>query len=308
MTGLQTQLDERVAAHLHAFRSSLGPLLGAELEAFERRAGLDLDANPALHFSRVAQPVARLPLWVAEVADARGRPIPEPVVWAAVEAAVMGYLYAQVQDEIVDGPGGVPPAAMLLGHALFTRHQAALVPVAAGRPVFWRLYEAKWLAYGEALALERAVNRGDGDVDRACFERILGRSHPLVIPGAALLAHADLWELCPSLERLVQHSTMAAQLFDDAIDAPADLADGNRTWVVRRLGGAQGADALRRNLYAGGGLDEIVDEALAELRRAQEVAAALGMTAAERAFTLDARHMEDTCRAAARALAEQLFG
>ncbi len=301
----ESLLREQVEGQLRSLRRDLGPLTAAALDAF--LAGLGVDADPLRNFVRVAQPVVHLPLWVAEALSARGCQVPAPALWAAVESAVMGYLCAQVQDEIVDGPA-VSPARMLLAHVLFTRHHAVLASLVEGRAPFWQHYAETWTAYAEALALEHQQNRGKGCADRATFERILRRSRPLMIPGAALLAREQQWELAEPLERLVRHTTMAAQLFDDAVDAPADLEDGNRTWIVRRFGGEGGPGALREHLYLRGGFEVIVDEALAELASARDLARGMGMTAAVAALGRDAQRMEEARVAVVSALAKEISG
>jgi hypothetical protein len=55
-------------------------------------------------------------------------------------------------------------------------------------------------------------------------------------------------------------------LFDDLVDAPADLRSGNYTLTVRRLGGLDGAAALTRNMLLAS--DEIVAESEGELDEA----------------------------------------
>ena len=196
---------------------------------------------------------------------------------------------------------------MLLAHCLFCRHQAVLVPLVAAHAGFWRMFEEKWLGYGEALAFERRVQRQPGGADAVAFEHILRRSHPLVIPGAAVLAHLERWELFPELERFVRHSTAAAQLLDDLVDAEQDRRDGNHTWVVNRLGGGEGSASLGRRLYLEGGYDTLMDEALRELALAQEVAKGLRMAAAVLALERDAGQMRSMREQVAGALTRWFF-
>ena len=272
---------------LLAFRRASGPLLGAAFDAFLASRGLSIESHPLANFTRIAQPVVHLPVWIAAALARHRRPATPAAVIAAIESAATGYLCAQVQDAIVDGTGEVAVDRMLLAHALFARHQSALASVTS-HPEFWRFFDEKWRAYAEALALERKLQRGTHPIDAAAFDRILDRSRPLVLPAAALLAHAGNWERALALDELVRHTTRAAQLTDDAADAERDLKSGNLTYVVRRMNGDRGLPALLSRLFFEGGFDQILREAMTDL----DAAAAI----ATRADLLEARHGIDEAR------------
>ncbi|HVE85061.1 MAG TPA: hypothetical protein VND93_19555 [Myxococcales bacterium] len=301
-------LRAQVPREIRAFRARLEPTLAAALDARLAALGVQGEADALHSFTRVAQPVVHLPLWVAEAAAARGRPPAPAAIEAAVAAAVLGYLCAQVQDAVIDGEEAAPGRAMLLAHALFAAHGAALDRAAGPSPELSRLREEKWMAYAGALAVEARSSRGEAPMDEAAFDGILRRSHPLVLPGAALLAAAGLWELVAPLEELVAWSTRAAQLFDDLVDAVDDLRAGRFTWVVRRLGGERGERALVRRLYLEGGFDEIAGEALSALASAEAAAGALGMRAGGAALAGDGRRIQEARAGVAKALARQIFG
>lgn len=107
------------------------------------------------------------------------------------------------------------------------------------------------------------------------FEMVLDRSQPLEIPGNAVLSMKGCWDRTGQHVELVRHLTRATQLFDDFVDAPDDLAAGNFTWMVRRLGGREGGQALRRGMIAW--CDQVGAEAGAELDRGVSIATTLGI-------------------------------
>jgi hypothetical protein len=107
------------------------------------------------------------------------------------------------------------------------------------------------------------------------FEMVLDRSQPLEIPGDAVLSIKGCWDTSGQFAETVRHLTRATQLFDDFVDAPDDLAAGNFTWMVRRLGGLEGGQELRRGMIAW--CDQVIAEAGEELDRGVDIAATLGI-------------------------------
>jgi hypothetical protein len=129
------------------------------------------------------------------------------------------------------------------------------------------------------MLLEREVSHRQAEYGAEEFDRVLDRSQPLVLPGAALLDLADQWPLLPALQRFIHHTVRAGQLVDDTIDCERDLAAGNHTWVVRLLNGEDGRDAMIRNLITYG-IDNIVAMVLDDLDKAGEAARAAGLSQA----------------------------
>lgn len=300
--------DAALAAHVRAavqaFRGALGTPLCATLDAFAAERDLDFDAAPLRNFTRTAQPVAHLPVWTARALLARGKGLlPEGALEGALDAALFGYLCAQVQDDGLEGRLGPPAAWTLLAHAAFARHQAALVAAAGTSPSFWLRYSERWLGYAGAVATFAGDGPAPGSERLAARER----SRPLVLPAAALLVAAGEASLVEPLETLIQGSTDAAQLYDDLFDAPEDLRQGRATYVVRAMDGARGLDTLRRRLYLEGGFDRVLGQALDGLARARDAAAELGMTHAVAAFAADAETMAGARRRYLDALESLIF-
>jgi hypothetical protein len=283
----ETALGDHVRKTIATFRALLAAPLVAVLDAFAARRSLDFEAAPLANFTRTAQPVVHLPVWTARSIRAGGASLPEGALESAVDAAVFGYLCAQVQDDGLEERLGSAAAWTLLGHALFARHHAALVLAAGVNPEFWARYSERWLNYAGAMA----AFAGSGPEPGTERTTAALRSAPLALPAAALLVSAGRPALLAPLEELVRNSTDAAQLFDDLLDASEDLRHGRSTYVVRAMGGEQGADTLRRRLYLEGGFDTVLNEALAALKKATDAAAALGMAHAKAGFEADAERL-----------------
>ena len=136
------------------------------------------------------------------------------------------------------------------------------------------------------------------------FDRVLNRSQPLVLPGAALLSVADRWELLEPLQTFVRHTVRSGQLVDDLMDCLQDVERSRYTWVVRRLGGEQGRQVMLGRMI-GTGIDEVVEDVFSDLEYACTAAEAVGMAdavtwiSARRQSVLDFRE---------RMLLSELFG
>jgi hypothetical protein len=272
---------DRVHAELIARLDGLGRRLAPELlPAYEalldRRGFREADAAALLH--PLGQPIVAFPLWVAD-AVAGPRPLPPDVVLDVVEATVMGYLYVRVHDDRLDDGIGDPDEALFLASALLVRHQALLARHVGASARFWTMFEQVANDYATAMLLEHRLWSTGAVYGEAEFDQVLRRSQPLVLPGAALLSMADRWELLDDLQRFVRHVVRAGQLVDDLLDCEVDRAAGRFTWVVRRLRGEAGAEALARALL-GSGVDEIVADILADVDAATASARSGGLDAA----------------------------
>lgn len=264
------EAGEESLRRVNCFVEGLGGELGALASDLMVRHGYAIDADGGgPHLNVLGHPLFELPLWLA----ARGGIDRTPLL-AICESSLCGYLSVRAEDDYFDGHWDQPEAAMMLSTVFRVRHQVLLAPLVRARE-FWMRFERLWHAYGEAMLLERALHDPGRQYGPDEFDTVLNRSQPLEIPGGAVLSITGHWDQNSKLSRLVRHLTKATQLFDDFIDAPDDLADQNFTWVVRRLGGLEGEQALRRGMI--GRCDEIVAEAEGELDGALRIATDLGM-------------------------------
>jgi hypothetical protein len=268
-------LVENVRVRLRTLRGGLSSRLLGEFDHLIDRmrllSGSDAFSHP------LAQPLVQFPAWTSAAVDhGPGR---EERLADMAEATVTGYLYVRVHDDRLDENMGDPDLSMFLADALLIRHQALLAGHVGTDPRFWRLFQSVARSYADAMLLEREVLRFESHYDAEVFDLVLARSQPLVLPGAALLSVTDRWDLLEPLQTFVRHVVRAGQLVDDLSDCLRDLDRGRYTWVVRRLDGGCGRDAVLRRLM-GTGIDEVLDDVMADLDGASASALAIGMTEA----------------------------
>jgi hypothetical protein len=224
-----------------------------------------------VYLSPLSQPVLLLPLWVGET-------LRDDVLVDLLGSALAGYLHVRVQDDRFDEGRSDPETALVLGSALLVRHHALLAPRVSDSG-YWNLHSRRWQAYADAMLLERRLAAGEGAYDEAAFDRVLDRTRPLLLPGAAALALSGRWADLPALERLVDAVSRAHQRFDDLTDASDDLARGRRTLLLATALGDAARDPVALPRLAGwlvrGGIDATITAARADLALARTAAEAL---------------------------------
>lgn len=286
----QAEVLDRISAFANDLPSALREPF---VEMLMRRGYLFVDEPPD-YFNPLATPLLALPIWIATRLRRDGAVVDDDAIVDAAEAALTGYFLIRVHDDFSDEDIGDPHVVLFLSTVLQTRMQVLFARIAPVGSPFWPLYEELFTGYGDAMLLERRLHRTDGVRDAETFESILRRSDLLLLAGAAVLAHADRWELLPPLRRMTRHLVRAVQLFNDVFDAEEDQARGTLTYVVCRYGGDEDAGEMRAALLARGGLDEIVDEAIASAEQGAAEASAIGLTEAEAWFGARAEAMAAT--------------
>jgi hypothetical protein len=260
----------RICRLVAGLGGELGDLAGHLLARHEYVLGTD-GGGP--HLNVLGHPLFELPIWL-DNATSKGGEVGRDALLDICESSLCGYLSVRAEDDYFDGHWDDPNAAMMLSGFFRARHQALLAPLVSDRR-FWVRFESLWQAYGEAMLHERALHDPGMHYGPAEFDKVLDRSQPLEIPGNAVLSIKGCWDRADRLAGLVKHLTKATQLFDDFVDAPDDLAAGNFTWMVRRLDGMEGRQALRRGMIAW--CDKVLEEAGEELDRALDIAGGLGI-------------------------------
>ena len=298
--GESDPFGDEVRRRLMSLRGRLSPWLVSEFDDLMVRMRLLPGSGSLSH--PLTQPLVEFPTWVSRAVDhGSGR---DARLADMVEATVTGYLYVRVHDDRLDDDLGNPDLAMFLADTFLIRHQSLIARHVGTDPRFWELFQSMADGYTNAMLLENRALRREAHYDAAVFDRVLDRSQPLVLPGAALLSVAGRWELLEPLQRFVRHTVRSGQLVDDLMDCLQDLERSRYTWVVRRLGGEQGHDVMLSRLI-GTGVDEVVNDVFADLDSALNAAEAVGMTdavawaAARRRSVLDLRE---------RMLLSELFG
>ena len=267
----QQDMDRR----LLRLRDELGPTIGSVYDRFAKR--LCFGSFPGYFLHPLALPILHLPAWCARAAQRRGRTLSEQAVSDLIASCGMGYLKVRIQDDWMDERRGDPDASMMLAEVFFARHVHLIARYVGDHSPFWSRFDSCWFAYQEAMLHERSLHQARSGYDRAAFDRVLLRSQPLVLPGAAVLCCAGLWDLTADLERFVVHLARAHQLFHDLVDAEKDLQNDNYTYVLQRFSGGEGVDHLREQLFIRGGFDAIVAEVQADLQQAHRCAERIGL-------------------------------
>lgn len=268
-------LESLVRHRLAEFRRSLGPHLAFALDGLLR--SLKLHREGSYFLGPAAQPVLQLPGWVEASGEVR---VLGGVMADVAASAAFGYLHVRLQDDLLDEGTGDPAVVMMLSDVLFARHQALLWRVVGDHGEFRTLFEELWVAYAESSLLEHELFERRTGYDEAAFAQVQRRSHPLMLPGAAVLVCQGRWGELGRLREYVVALVAAHQRFHDLVDAQEDLRLGNPTFIVQRFGGEYDVAAQNKRLFLEGGFDEVVGEVLADLDRAAEGAAALGMDGA----------------------------
>ncbi len=259
------------SAQLQAWSMGLGDELRAAFDGMVATTGANASAGARPYLLPISQPVVLLPLWLS-------RALPQQTRVDLVGSALAGYLAVRVQDDWVDRRCGDAEVAMVLSAALAGRH-AALVGRHAVGEAYWHLHAERWSKYATAMALERQLAAGVGPYTEAEFQRVLDRSRPVILPGAAALALSGRWSVLPRLSAMVDCIVAAHQRFDDLRDGLDDLRAGLRTPVLARSG-ARSAGAWLGWLAADGARDELA-LAAAELETASQCAQQLSLPDAE---------------------------
>jgi hypothetical protein len=244
---------------------------GAQLLLARHRYAVDAGGGGP-HRNVLGHPLFELPIWVDNAVA--GGPLSRDVILDICEASLCGYLSVRAEDDYFDGEIDDAGTTMMVAGVFRTRHQALMASLLSD-PRFWRRFEEAWFGYAAAMLLERRLHRASEGLADEEFDRVLDRSQPLELPAAAVLALKGKWHLRPEVGAMVRHLTKATQLLDDFIDAPEDLARGNHTLMVRRLGGDEGDVVLRRNMVAW--CDRVRAEADVELDAAARIAGSLGI-------------------------------
>lgn len=268
-----------------------GGVGGAARTLLERHGYAPRPAGGGPHRNVAGHPLFELPVWVDR---ACGAPTLDLRVHADIaESALFGYLSVRVEDDHLDESLGDAADTLMLSRAFASRH-ASLLARHVDDVWFWDRFDRVWRDYAEAMLFERELRDPGATYDAGAFAAVLDRSQPLELPAAAVLALRGRGHLADALSDMVRHLTRATQLFDDFVDAPGDLAAGHHTWMVRRLGGMEGPQALGRGMVVH--CADVLSEANAALSSASVIASEMGMNEIEPWIEARTRMMADAAR------------
>lgn len=271
-THASDQAARKVLNRVFSQVSEMTPLVEPLAQALVSRHGYDVaEESDGPHGNVLGHPLLELPVWIDEATGSR---LDAGTLDDILESSVWGYLSVRAEDDYFDGHWGDPHGAMALSGVCRSRHQS-LLALHIPDERFWSRYREVWDGYADSMLLERRLHAPDAAYGPEDFDRVLRRSQPLEIPANAVLAIKNRWEHAAAMTALVEHLVKATQLFDDFVDAPEDLASGNYTWMVRRLGGKDGPGALMKGMVTR--CDEVFDDASRELDSAAVIASDLGI-------------------------------
>jgi hypothetical protein len=279
------EIKSQVDGHLSTARDNMLPRVQTAFDRLTRKHGLlTTDIDP--YFAVLGHPLFELPIWVSERLRTLGIQTSEQQLADILGVSALGYLHVRAQDDWLDGVSRQDPTLLGLAEALLASCHRLLISTAGTSGRFWDFYAGVLNSYAESLLYTDELRTTGAKITRGDFDQMLAQSRPLVIPSAALLDHADCWQLLPRLEEFIFASTAAIQLLNDLMDLYRDRRLGQRTWTLEIVG-EYGADLLLldvpRTVSQGteSGVREVVKKSLQFHDRSAAIAEDLGLTAAE---------------------------
>jgi hypothetical protein len=234
--------------------------------------------------SRLAPPLVFLPLWLRE-RFRREQPSSAPseeVTGRLVAAAMWGYLYIRIQDDLLD-EAHPDRSRTLLGNVCVWEMARLLEALVGDSAVFREGFERAWLDFTRWTLAEHEQLLSDAEYGEERFEQHARKVAFARVPALALCVLAGRAELAPSLEALVDQLGVAYGLTNDVVGWRRDLANGHRTFLLARAGFTRGEPLesarhkVREALYGRGLLVATLESSAAWQRRAAESAEALGL-------------------------------
>lgn len=286
----EQKLAAAVSADLRAWAAELPAPLQATFAALMAGSGKGADSGAAEYLLAVSQPVVLLPLWMQEN-------LPLATVQTVASSALAAYLAVRLQDDLMDEDAGDPVHVALLGTLLVNRHLALLAGLGLSG-AYWQVHAERWSAYADAMLFERQCQQGLVGYDDVAFDRVLDRSRPLLLPGAAMLDLTGRWGELETLRAFVSHCVRAHQRFDDLRDALEDHKRERQTRVLAMANAADAGQLLAWMLQ--GGAETVIELAIGDSEFALLAAGELSMP--------DAMRWLDAKVAAMRAWQQHLVG
>ncbi|MCY1082664.1 hypothetical protein [Archangium lansingense] len=234
--------------------------------------------------SRLAPPLVFLPLWLRE-RFRREHPasaLSEEVTVRLVAAAMWGYLYIRIQDDVLD-EAHPERSRTLLGNVCAWEMARLLEALVGDSVAFRTAFERAWLDFTRWTLAEHEQLLSGAEYTEAQFEQHARKVAFARVPALALCILAGRPELEPTLETLVEQLGVAYGLTNDVVGWQRDLSNGHRTFLLARAGFTRGEPLesarrkVREALYGRGLLAATLDSSATWQRRAAQSAEALGL-------------------------------
>ncbi|QSQ19097.1 hypothetical protein JY651_27520 [Pyxidicoccus parkwayensis] len=264
--------------------STLASPLDALARRFLARIANGAQGHRGYFSSRLAPPLVFLPLWLRE-RFRREQPdsVPSEEVTARLVAAAMwGYLYIRIQDDLLD-EAHPDRSQTLLGNVCGWEMARLLESLVGDSPAFRAAFERSWLDFTRWTLAEHEQLLSDAPYDDEVFEQHARKVAFARVPALALCVLAGHGELEPTIETLVDQLGVAYGLTNDVVGWRRDLANGHRTYLLARAGFLRGEPperslrVVREALYGSGLLVETLEASAGWQRRAAASAETLGL-------------------------------
>lgn len=269
---------------LEARLTTLPPPLDALARRFLARISEGDKGHRGYFASRLAPPLVFLPLWLRE--RFRREPsasVPsQEVTVRLVAAAMWGYLYIRIQDDLLD-EAHPDRSQTLLGNVCGWEMARLLESLVGDSAAFRAAFERSWLDFTRWTLAEHEQLLSDAPYDEERFEHHARKVAFARVPALALCLLAGRGELTPTVETLVDQLGVAYGLTNDVVGWRRDLSNGHRTFLLARAGFRRGEpldDALRtvrEALYGRGLLLATLEASAGWQRRAAMSAETLGL-------------------------------
>jgi hypothetical protein len=264
--------------------TTLPPPLDALARRFLARISDGDKGHRGYFSSRLAPPLVFLPLWLRE-RFRREQPASVPSEEATVRlvaAAMWGYLYIRIQDDLLDEARS-DRSQTLLGNVCGWEMARLLEALVGGSALFRTAFERAWLDFTRWTLAEHEQLLSEAPYSDEHFEQHARKVAFARVPALALCVLAGRAELEPTLETLVDRLGVAYGLTNDVVGWQRDLANGHRTFLLARAGFTRGEPLgsarhkVREALYGHGLLARTLEASVSWQRRAAESAEALGL-------------------------------
>jgi hypothetical protein len=269
---------------LEARLTSLPPPLDALARRFLARISEGENGHRGYFSSRLAPPLVFLPLWLRE-RFRREHPDSAPshaLTVRLVAAAMWGYLYIRIQDDLLD-EAHPDRSQTLLGNVCGWEMARLLESLAGNSATFRAAFERAWLDFTRWTLAEHEQLLSDAPYSDEHFEHHARKVAFARVPVLALCALAGREELAPTVETLVDQLGVAYGLTNDVVGWQRDLSNSHRTYLLARAGfmRAEPLESARRTvreaLYGRGLLAETLEASAGWQARAARSAEALGL-------------------------------
>jgi len=226
------EADPHIAGAVSAAHARLEADLVRDLPGLSGRvrpwmAGLSHTGAPPDYFLHPeAYPLVRIPFWLLERLNA---PVDDAFAADLVYAALSGYYYLRLMDNLMDGHGAIereilPAANFFQLGALFP-----FKPYFGPDHPFWDRYRAWWLRFAEATWRDGALE----SIDRQAFEtHAAQKTCPEKILVAAVCYRTGREGLLPDWTGFAEAFGRWHQMGDDLRDWAQDHKEGRATYFL----------------------------------------------------------------------------